>query len=304
MRGGRGWLPGLLLCLCTAASQATQATQAVTDARGKEVSLASPAQRIVSLSPHITEQLFAVGAGGQVVGAVEWSDYPAAARTIPRVGSSSLINTEVVLRLEPDLVVVWRSGNGEEVASRLEALGLTVYLQEPRSLDDIPRELVNLGRLTGHGEKAEAVGAGFQRRIDALRQTYSGLEKVRVFQQIWNQPMITLNGEHLVSDVIRLCGGVNIFADAPSLVVNTSLESILLKDPQVIVVSEADGVPPDWVEDWRQWPSISAVANDQLYVLDPDTLHRHTPRIAQGAEKLCDIIDRARRALNEGIPAD
>lgn len=299
MRDVRGWLLGLLLSLCAA----SPAAQAVTDSRGKEVSLASPARRIVSLSPHITEQLFAVGAGGQVVGAVEWSDYPAAARTIPRVGSSSLINIEVVLRLEPDLVVVWRSGNGEEVASRLEALGLTVYLQEPRSLDDIPRELVNLGRLTGHGEEAEAVGAGFQRRIEALRHTYSTRQKVRVFQQIWNRPMITLNGEHLVSDVIRLCGGVNIFADAPSLVVNTSLESILLKDPQVIVVSEADGVPPDWVEDWRQWPSISAVANDQLYVLDPDILHRHTPRIAEGAELMCEFIDRARRARNEGLPA-
>ncbi len=290
MRLLRWALPGLLGLAVAAHAQLPP----VTDARGRAVQLAQPATRIVSLSPHITEQLFAIGAGGLVVGAVEWSDYPDAAAAIPRVGSSSLINYEVVLRLDPDLVVVWRSGNGDQVAARLEALGLPVFVQEPRTLEDIPADLARLGVLVARERQAAAVIGDFNARIDQLRHTYSQRPPVRVFQQIWNQPMITLNGEHLVTDIIRLCGGVNIFAEAPSLVVNTSLEAVLLKDPEVIVISEADGVPPDWVDDWLQWPAISAVANRQLYVIDPDLLHRHTPRIAEGAAQLCRYIDNAR----------
>src|SRR5690606_19884701 len=206
----------------------------VVDADGKTLTLAAPARRIVSLSPHITEQLFAIGAGERVVGTVEWSDYPAAAERIPRLGTSSAINHEVLLRLDPDLVIRWRSGNGEGLAARLRALGLPVYVQEPRSLDDIPAELGRLGTLTGRERQAAAVVADFNDRIARLRAAYSGRRPVRVFQQIWNQPMISLNGEHLVSDIIRLCGGENIFADAPALVVNTSLEAVVLKDPEVI----------------------------------------------------------------------
>ncbi len=267
----------------------------VTDATGQEVSLPSPAKRIVSLSPHITEQLFALGAGDALVGAVEWSDYPQAALAIPRVGSSSAINYEVVLRLDPDLVLVWLTGNGEQVANRLRSLGLTVHVQEPERLEDIPRVMADLGMLTGRESEARAITEGFTTRIDTLRQSYAGRSPVRVFHQIWNQPMITLNGDHLVSDIIRLCGGVNIFAEAPALVVNTSLEAVLLRDPQLIVVSEADGEPPPWIGDWKKWPGITAVANDQVRVIDPDLLHRHGPRIADGAERMCEFVEMARR---------
>ncbi len=277
----------------------------VVDADGRTVALAAPARRIVSLSPHLTEQLFAIGAGAQIVATVEWSDYPAGAREIPRVGSSSAVNDEVLLRQDPDLVVLWRSGNGAQLASRLRALGLTVYVQEPRSIEDIPRELIKLGVLTGHRQDAKAAARRFTDKITALRDNYESRAPVRVFQQIWNQPMITLNGEHLMSDVIRLCGGHNIFADAPALVVNTSREMVLIRDPEVIVISEADGAPPAWLGEWRQWPGISAVANGQIHVIDPDLLHRHGPRIAEGAALMCDYIDRARqaRSTEPGAPA-
>lgn len=267
----------------------------VVDADGQALVLEGAAQRIVSLSPHITEQLFAIGAGERIVATVDWSDFPSAARDIPLVGSSSAINYEVLLRLNPDLVIVWRSGNGEQVVARLKSLGLKVYVQEPRSIEDIPAELARLGRLTGHGTQAEAVISEFNDKIARLRDTYSQREKIRVFQQIWNKPMISLNGEHLVSDIIRLCGGENIFADAPALVVNTSLEMVVLRDPQVIVISESDGSPPDWARDWQRWPGISAVANQQIYLINPDLLHRHGPRVAEGAERMCTYIDKARR---------
>lgn len=289
---------GRLLLLFVAVAMATNAASGgpvtVMDADDQALTLAVPARRIVSLSPHITEQLFAIGAGGQIVATVEWSDYPIEAREIPRVGSSSNVNDEVLLRQDPDLVVLWRSGNGAQLASRLRALGLAVYVQEPRSIEDIPRELVKLGVITGHAEEAETAARRFTDKIAVLRETYGNRAPVRVFQQIWNQPMITLNGGHLMSDVIRLCGGSNIFADAPALVVNTSREMVLIRDPEVIVISEADGAPPAWLGEWQQWPGISAVANGQIHVIDPDLLHRHGPRIAEGAALMCDYIDRAR----------
>ena len=290
----RRYLCAILLAL----SAASRAEVTVTDATGEPVTLSRPAQRIVSLSPHITEQLFTIGAGPAIVATVEWSDYPEPARALPRVGSSGAINLEVLLRHNPDLVIAWRSGNGDQVIERLRALGLKVYVQEPRHLADIATEIVRLGELTGRGAEARAAADDFRGRIDELRVTFSYRRPVRVFQQIWNRPMISLNGEHLVSDVIRLCGGRNIFADAPTLVVNTSLESVVLANPQVIVVSEADGVPPDWMREWQQWPGIDAVANDQLYVINPDLLHRHTLRIAEGAELMCRYIDKARQLLD------
>ncbi|KJS07826.1 MAG: hypothetical protein VR73_07930 [Gammaproteobacteria bacterium BRH_c0] len=292
------WLCLLLAMLI--ACPVSAADIPVVDADGQSLVLDGPAQRIVSLSPHITEQLFAIGAGERIVATVEWSDYPAAAQNILRLGSSSTINYEVLLRLRPDLVIVWRSGNGEQVVARLKALGLKVYVQEPRSIADIPVELARLGQLTGQRAEADAVINDFNGRIKRLRDTYSQRQKVRVFQQIWNQPMISLNGEHLVSDIIRLCGGENIFADAPALVVNTSLEMVVLKDPQVIVISESDGNPPEWASDWQRWPDISAVANQQVYVINPDLLHRHGPRIAEGAEQMCSYIDKARDRQGPG----
>jgi len=272
----------------------------VRDASGYQVDLKQPAKRIVSLSPHITEQLFAIGAGELIVGTVEWSDYPEAARNVPRVGSSSAINYEIVMRLDPDLVLAWRSGNGDQVVARLRALGFVVHVQEPERLEDIPRELSQLGVLVGHEDQAAVVVDDFNTRIAALRETYAERPVVQVFQQIWGQPLITLNGDHLASDIIRLCGGHNIFADAATLVVNTSLEAVLLRDPELIIVTESDSDLTASLRAWQKRPGIRAVANGQVTAIDPDLLQRHGPRIADGAEQVCEAIERARRARREG----
>jgi len=271
----------------------------VRDASGYQVELKQPARRIVSLSPHITEQLFAIGAGELIVGTVEWSDYPEAARDIPQVGSSSAINYEIVTRLDPDLVLAWRSGNGDQVVARLRALGFVVHVQEPERLEDMPRELVQLGVLVGHEDQAAVVVDDFNTRIVALREAYSGRPVVQVFQQIWGQPLITLNGDHLASDILRLCGGHNIFADAATLVVNTSLEAVLLRDPELIIVTESGSDLSASLRAWQKWPSIRAVANGQVTAIDPDLLQRHGPRIAAGAEQVCEAVERARRARRD-----
>lgn len=294
-----GWLAiGLVFVV----SPVVYAEIRINDAMGRELVLSQPAQRVVSLAPHITEILFAAGAGDQLVGAVSYSDYPEAAKKIPRVGSYDKISYESVLALNPDLVFTWRSGNGEDVVQRLSALGLNVYVGEPQTLGDVAQSLRDFGRLTGHDAQGEDAAQEFLVRLDALRQAYSLEATVNVYYQIWNEPMMTMNGKHLISDVIRLCGGHNVFAEALPLVPRISVESVVRANPQVIIASGMGQARPEWLDDWRSWLSIDAVRNEQLYFIPPELLQRHTPRIIQGAEKMCTFLAQARAKMTQQQP--
>lgn len=264
------------------------------DALARTQVLKAPAQRIVSLAPHITEVVYAAGAGGQLVGAVSYSDYPAAALDVPRIGSYNSISLESLVALKPDLVLAWRSGNGEEVIRRIESLGITVHVSEPRALEDVAESVRKVGLLTGNTEQAEAAASEFLRKLAQLKMAYSAQRPVSVYYQIWNEPLLTLNGDHLISDVMRLCGGTNVFSDALALVSRISVESVIGADPDIIVASGMDKARPEWLDDWRQWTSMRAVANQQLYFVPPDILQRHTPRIIQGATQLCEKMALAR----------
>lgn len=259
-----------------------------------------PATRVVSLAPHMTEVAFAAGAGKQLIGAVSYSDYPEAAKAIPRVGSYDNVSYEVLVALKPDLVLAWRSGNGKEVIARLESLGLNVYVDEASTLEDVARSVREVGQLTGHDEVAEAAAVAFLQKLSYLRDTYSARPEVSVYYQIWDEPLLTLNGDHLISDVVRLCGGRNVFADSMALVSRISVESVIRADPQVIIASGMDKARPEWLDDWRVWTSMTAVENQQLYFVPPDLLQRHTPRIIQGANLMCEKLQLARE--HYGLP--
>jgi len=256
--------------------------------------LEKPATRVVSLAPHLTEVVYAAGAGEQLVGAVSYSDYPEEARAIPRVGSYDSVSYETLLSLKPDLVLAWHEGNGEDVVTRLRSLGLNVYVSEPRALEDVAESLRVVGVLTGNEQAANAAASRFMQQLNALRETYSSREPVTVYYQIWNEPLLTLNGDHLISDVVRLCGGRNVFADAMPLVSRISVESVLRANPQVIIASGMDKARPEWLDDWREWSAMTAVKNDQLYFIPPDILQRHTPRIIDGATLMCEKLQQAR----------
>ncbi len=256
--------------------------------------LEKPATRVISLAPHLTEVVYAAGAGEQLVGAVSYSDYPEEARAIPRVGSYDSVSYETLLSLKPDLVLAWHEGNGEDVVTRLRSLGLNVYVSEPRALEDVAESLRVVGILTGNEQAANAAGSRFMQQLNALRETYSSREPVTVYYQIWNEPLLTLNGDHLISDVVRLCGGRNVFADAMPLVSRISVESVLRANPQVIIASGMDKARPEWLDDWREWSAMTAVKNDQLYFIPPDILQRHTPRIIEGATLMCEELQQAR----------
>ena len=268
----------------------------VTDDSGALVRLDRPAARIVSLAPHLTETLFAVGGGRQVVGTAAHSDHPKAARAIPRVGTHKSVNEEAVLALRPDLVVAWQTGNGLELVRRLRGLGLTVYVSEPRKLEDIAQTLRRMGLLTGRPMHGERAGRAFMEELNRLRGTYRGRPEVTVFYQVWNSPLQTLNGRHLVSDVIRLCGGRNVFADAVALAPLVNLESLLAMNPGAIIASGVGDERPDWLDDWRDWPALDAVKNNHLYFIPADLLQRHSPRILAGAGMMCEQLQKARQA--------
>jgi iron complex transport system substrate-binding protein len=285
------WLFCLALC-CTA--MPASADIRVTDDAGRSVVLAAPARRIVSLAPHVTELLFAAGAGARVVGVAEYSDHPAPARALPRVGSSGSIDLEAVLALKPDLVIAWQTGNRRQQYEQLERLGIAVFLSEPHALDDIAGTLEQFGALAATAADARAAAQAFRLRRDALARRYADRSPVSVFYQIWDKPLMTINGRHLISEVIALCGGRNVFADLPILAPTVTEEAVLAAAPEVIVASGTGNTRPVWLDDWRRWRTLPAVARDNLHFIEPGLLQRHTPRILDGAARLCEQLDQAR----------
>lgn len=283
-----------LALLLSFAPSAAQAEVTLQDDAATQVRLAAPARRIVSLAPHITENLFAAGAGARLVGAVDYSDYPEAAKRIANVGGYSRPDLEAILALRPDLVIAWRSGNPEAVVNRLRALGLNVYQTQPDRLEDIPASIEKLGRLAGSEAAATRAAADFRQRLAALRQRYATRPPVPVFYQAWHQPLLTVGGSQIISDVIRLCGGENIFAGLASKAPSVTVEAVLAADPEAIVASGMGRDTPIGLSDWRAWKRMRAVARDNLFHVSADLMQRPTPRLLDGAEQLCRHLETAR----------
>ncbi len=282
------------LVVALGVSSPAGATVSVIDDSKRTITLARPAQRVISLAPHATELLFGAGAGRQVVGVTEFSDFPLAARRLPRVGGSRGLDLERIVAARPDLVIAWQSGNSAAQVERIEKLGIPVFRSEPRTLGDVARTLERFGILTGHAEHATDAARRFNARIEALRQTYAGRRPVRVFYQVWKQPLMTIGGPHVISDVVRLCGGHNVFAQLDTPGPTVDIEAVVAADPQLIVGGAADGGDLSDLRMWQRWPQISAVRNGRYSVLDAALITRHTERLVLGAERLCKAIDATR----------
>lgn len=285
----------IAFCLFVATGPVAQSLQ-VTDDLGNNVDLPEAAKRIVSLAPHVTEMLYAIGAGHQVVAGVSHSDYPEAAKSLPLIGTYTKINLELLLTLKPDLVVAWYSGNGPEQINKIKSLGLPLYVTNPEVPEDIAINLSNLGRLTGNTIKAEKARSAFIEELNQLRSTYSGRTTVTTFYQVWNNPLVTLNNHHLISQLISLCGGSNVFANLPNLATQISIEAVLAEDPEVIIASGMGEERPDWLNDWLDWPNLKAVKRGHLFFIPPDIVQRHSPRVLEGARLLCEQLEQARSA--------
>ncbi|MES2956732.1 MAG: cobalamin-binding protein [Pseudomonadota bacterium] len=284
-------LTALSAFICAVACQAQVSVQ---DDSGHTVTLTTPARRVVSLAPHLTEMAFAVGAGTSVKAVIRYSDHPAAARQLPIVGDAFALDFEAIARLKPDLVLVWASGLNERHRARLRALGLTVYESEIRQAAAIPDTLRRLGVLLGHVDEASAAATAFEHAWQALRERHAGKAPLRVFWQLWQEPLMTVNREHLIGQAIEVCGGVNVFGGLPLLTPTVSWEAAIGADPQLIASS---GRLADAERDfarWQRFAQVSAVRQRQFGFVDGDLIGRMGPRFVQGAATLCDAIDRAR----------
>lgn len=287
----------LLLGLCIFSSTGVRtafAEVSVVDFQGRVVTLATPAQRIVALAPHIVENVFSAGAGQKLVGVVSYSNYPAEAKEIPQVGNYKSWSLESIVLLKPDLILMWASGNGMNTLASLSRLGVPVFVSEPRKLDDIPSAIRAIGTLAGTQDISEPEAERIERALLGLNKTYGSRPRLSVLYQVWSEPLQTLNGEHLISHVLELCGGRNAFADAPSLAPKISIESVLHRNPDAIVASGMGEARPEWLDAWKQYPSLSAVQNGALFFVPPDYIQRPTARILLGARTLCEQLDSLR----------
>lgn len=254
------------------------------------------AHRIVSLAPNLTELLFAAGAGARVVGASAWSDYPAAARRVQRVGDAFRFDYERILALQPDLVVAWESGTPTAAIVKLRALGARVVVLPVGSLDDVATAIETLGGLAGTQAPARQAAAEFRAALERLRADYRGRPRLGVFIQVDDQPLFTVTGRHLISEIVMLCGGDNVFAGLPGLAPAVDLEAVIARDPQAILYA---GHGTDPTAAWRRYGGITAVRRGNVFRIPSDEIARATPRILGGAKRICEALDSARGALRD-----
>ena len=290
-----------LAAIATSVAAAAPARGGVSalDDTGREIHLPQAAQRIVSLSPGITELLFSAGAGARVVGTAEDSDYPPAARRIPRIARNAGIDIEGVAALGPDLIVAWGSGYSPARLDALRSLGIPVYIVEPRTLSGIALDVERLGILAGSPAAASAAAARFRSRLGGLRARYAGRKPLRVFVQIWSDPLMTLSGRHVVSEMLRVCGARNVFAQLPGIAPAVDAEAVLAADPDAIVAAEpgdrsdADDGALDF---WKRFPRLRATAHHGFVFLDADELDRGSLRVLDATQALCARLARIREA--------
>ncbi|PWF63633.1 cobalamin-binding protein [Shewanella sp. BC20] len=254
--------------------------------------LAEPAKRIIALSPHAVEMLYAIGAGESIVAATDYADYPEAAKKIPSIGGYYGIQIERVLELNPDLIVVWDTGNKAEDINQLKSLGFKLYSSSPKTLEDVAKEIEELGALTGRTEQASQVAADYRTELLQLRSENAAKSEPKVFYQLWSTPLMTVAKNSWIQQIIGVCHGKNVFYDAASDYPQVSLENVLMTLPEVILQSEEEGNVKG--VDWSKWTEIPAVKNQHIYQLNADLLHRATPRALLGVKAVCDALDKAR----------
>lgn len=266
----------------------------VTDDSGQTLTLKAPAQKLVSLAPHITELVFDAGAGDSLVGVSAYSDFPEAAKSLPVVGDANHFDIERIAALKPDLVLAWGSGTPRAAIQRLQDLGIPVAVIEAGELSDVARELGMIGKLTDHEQSALAAAKDYLDRLGDLRKTYAGRPPITVFFEISRHPLFTVNGKHPISQAIRLCGGRNVFADLDTLAPSVSLEAVLQRNPEVIVATGKGGEAARDMLRWLRWTGLAAAQYTNLYLVDGDLITRSTPRMLKGVETLCTDLDEAR----------
>lgn len=269
----------------------------LTAARAPADALPKPGERIVTLSPHLAELVFAVGAGERLVGVSAYTDYPEAAARLPVVGDAFMLDLERLTLLRPDLLLAWQSGTPAHVIDELTSRGYRVEAIRTTSLDDIPRALHRIGALTAHGRAAQKAADGFVADLESLRDHASRSAPIAVYYQVSARPLYTINGEHYVSQLIELCGGRNIFADLGKLAPLIGVEAVLERDPEVMLA--ADDAGPEAFSEWNRWPGIAANRYGNRFLMPAAEIGRATPRLLTAGAAICDALEQGRRNREE-----
>jgi iron complex transport system substrate-binding protein len=274
----------LLVGLFTLRAAAARTDIKLTGADGQSLTLTAPATRVVTLAPDLAELIFDVDAGETLLGTSAYSDYPAAAKAVPRIGDAFHVDVERLVALKPELVLAWQGGTPQALIDRLRALHLPVLVIGTRQLDDVAGNLELLGDATGG--------------LAALRGRYSRGTPLRVFYEISAEPLFTVGGSQSISRLIEVCGGRNIFADLNELAPAVSLEAVLTRDPEVIVTGGDDADSLRRLKLWQQWPQLAAVRYGNLFSVPDDLVSRATPRVLDGGRQLCNAFGEARGRMN------
>lgn len=285
------------ICMAALAALTLHAHAAITviDDDGNAVTLQKPAQRVIAMAPHVTELLFAAGGGAKIVGAVSYSDFPEAAKRIPQIGSNRQIDMERVIAMKPDLIVVWMHGSSERQIEELRTLGIPMFHSEPRKLGDIAASLQKMGKLMGTEAVADPAAASLRKELSTLTARYANRPPVRMFYQVWDKPLYTLNGGHIVSDAMRVCGGTNIFAALKVTAPIVNVEAVLQEDPEAIFSTGERSEDDGGVNLWKPFPNMTAVKRGNLFRLDGNLLNRAGPRMIAGTAALCEKLELARQ---------
>lgn len=290
-------MPGLgryLALLLAWAPVALAAEIRLNQADGGDLLLTGPAGRVVTLAPHLAEGVYAAGAGDRLVATVEYSEHPAAAVGVPRIGDAFRLDIERIMSLQPDLVIAWGSGNPPPAVAQMRALGLAVWTVEIRTPGEIPDFIDSVGRATGHQPEAAREAQRLRQRLSELERRHATADPVRYFYQVDARPLFTINGQHLISRGLALCGGRNIFAEEPGLAFQVSREAVILANPEVLLAPDGPGAENP-LEDWREWPGLAAVQNQAMYLLPADKISRATPRFLDALEQTCKLFAGLRR---------
>lgn len=257
--------------------------------------------KIIALAPHIVEMLFDIGAGEQIIAAVEHSDYPKSAKNIPRIGNSLRIQLERVIELNPDLIIAWKSGNPSDDLARLKQLGFTIVYSQPNTFEDVAKEIRLLGELSGHTESANTVADTFLEDLARIKQAYQGSQAITGFYEVWSSPITTIAKNSWPQQFLDVCQIENPFYQAKSAYPQVNIEQILQTDVQVIIQPLSPNQMDKKGYDWQKWSILPAVKHQQVITLNADIIHRMTTRSLQALSSLCQQVQKS-RAFYQQLP--
>ncbi|MBQ4856749.1 cobalamin-binding protein [Pseudoalteromonas sp. MMG007] len=253
--------------------------------------------RVVALAPHIVENLFAIGAGSNIVGTVDYADYPAEAKSIERIGGYYGISLEKLLALKPDLVIGWKSGNQSEDLEQIKRLGIKVHLSDPKKIEEVANELITFGKFTGRIEQSEQVANAFIIKLKKIKKQQQSKKILTGFYQLWPEPMMTVSKNTWINQLIETCHVSNVFAQSDTDYPQISIENVVVTKPQIIITPDEKSKTPQPVVNWQKWPEVPAVKNNHFISVNADLLHRFSPRMLDGLADMCDKIDASRKQI-------